>query len=383
MNGADLLRLRAVEESRGLARVWDLLCSQRAGLTAAQEANLGNKYRHHRRELADLTVTAESKTWDDLTRVTTRVDAFEREAFCYALGRLMRAGAAGGLDAWPAADRLLRGLANRTGIAAAPLTGLEFELEWERLEPLLELVRMRYPGTGFWDLPIMAHEFGHYILTLPPAVDPLTFQPLRDDVASMAAQLKTSAPWRSRFAESENQCEQRVKELVADIFATYAVGPAYPQCCIALRIPPNEPDRLYPQHPPWRYRVYAMVETLRVMSAQSADGGYLGVVANNVERLWSEVAGGSRAKPEEVVQEWVAQISGSLKEFSDLRYDKGWLAGQILDLNFEPDKDPNSGCTVAHVLNAGWKWRLAHPDRTLGEIEHAERVLLDYCDRME
>lgn len=384
MNGADLLRLRAAEELRGLDRVWDLLSSRLAGVNEPRKANLVSTYQHHRRALTKLNNGTEPRTWDELSRVVKGVGAFEREAFCYALGRFVRAGTAGRLEAWPAADRLLRWLADRTGIAEPPLTGLEFEVEWERLEPLLELVRLRYPGTGFWDLPVMAHEFGHYVLTQPPAFDPVPFQQLCGDVAAITAELRTTpAPWQSRFAETASQSEQRVNELVADIFATYAVGPAYPRCCVALRIPPDDTDALRPQHPPWRHRVSAMVETLRWMSEHSADGGYLNVVAEDVARLWSDVARGSDAGAGEQVREWVAQVAGSLDRFSGLRYDKGYRADRILAADPDVGDDVLDGCTVAHVLNAGWTWRLRNDDQTLAEVTRAELAFLGYCDRVE
>lgn len=383
MSDPELLRLRALEELRALERVWTLLASHRAGLKPPKLVSLRSAYDRHRRELTGIKDASGNDGWERLAAAVADVGRFEREVFCYAVGRLLHADSSGCPAAWATADRLLTQLADRTGVADPPLTGLEFELGWESLTPLIGLVRLRYPGAGFWDLPVLAHEFGHHVLACPAAVDPGDLLPLREAADRFAAeQSGHQVLWRPFFAEREDQCRRRVAELVADVFATYAVGPAYPWCCVALRIPPDDIDRLHPEHPPWQFRVPAMIEMLRVMSARSHDGGYLEAVADDVAALWDTVAGpcaGPVADRLLVVGRWVGEIADALDSVTGLRYDCGWLADRWPGAA----EGPPGGWSVAHVLNAGWKWRLSSADHTCDEVDAAERRFLGYCELLE
>ena len=383
MSDPDLLRLRALEELRALERVWALLTSHRAGLKPPRLASLRSTYDRHRRELTGIKDAPGSSGWERLATAATDAGRFEREVFCYAIGQLLHADGSDRPDAWAAADRLLTQLADRTGVADPPLAGLEYELGWESMTPLIGLVRLRYPGAGFWDLPVLAHEFGHHVLAGAAAVDPGDLLPLREAAGRFAAeQSRHKVLWRPVFAEREDQCRRRVAELVADVFATYAVGPAYPWCCIALRIPPDDIDRLHPEHPPWQFRVPAMIKTLRVMSARSHDGGYLEAVADDVAGLWATVAGpcaGPVADGLRAIGRWVGEIADALDGVTGLRYDRGWLA----DGPPGAAGDPSGEWSVAHVLNAGWRWRLSSAYHTCDEVDAAERRFLGYCELLE
>lgn len=383
MRDPDLLRLRVLEELRALERVWALLASHQAGLQPPKLVSLRSTCDRHRRELAGIKDAPGSNGWERLAAAAADAGRFEREVFCYAIGRLLHVDGSGRPDAWAAADRLLMQLANRTGVADPPLAGLEFDLGWESLTPLIGLVRLRYPGAGFWDLPALAHEFGHHVLAGPAAVDPGDLLPLRDAADGFTVeQSARQVLWRPAFAEREDQCRRRIAELVADVFATYAVGPAYPWCCVALRIPPDDIDRLHPEHPPWQFRVPAMIETLRAMSARSRDGGYLEAVADDVAGLWGTVAGPCADPASDglrVVGRWVGEIADALDDVTGLRYDYGWLADRCPGAAEGPPVE----WSIAHVLNAGWKWRLSSAYHTCDEVDAAERRFLDYCELVE
>jgi hypothetical protein len=384
MRDPDLLRLRALEELRALERVWALFASYQAGLKPPKLASLRGTYDRHRRELSGIKDAPGSDGWERLATAAADAGRFEREVFCHAIGKLLHADGNGRPDVWAAADRLLTQLANRTGIADPPLTGLGFELGWESLTPLIGLVRLRYPGAGFWDLPVLAHEFGHHVLAGAAAVDPGDLLPLREAVGRFTAeQSSRHVLWRPVYREGEDQCQRRVAELVADVFATYAVGPAYPRCCVTLRIMPDDIDHLHPEHPPWRFRVPAMIEMLRVMSGRSHDRGYLRAVAGDVAALWETVAGPRAdlgADSLLVVGRWVGEIADALGGVTGLRYDHGWLADQCPGA---ADGPPPGEWSVAHVLNAGWKWRLSSAYRTSDEVDAAERLFLGYCELVE
>ena len=382
MSCPDLVRLRALEELRALERVWALLAFHQDGLRPAKLTSLRSAHDRHCRELSGIRDAPGSDGWERLSAAADGAGKFEREIFGYAIGRLLHTHGGGRRDVWAAAGRLLTQLADRTGVADPPLAGLEFALGGESLAPLIGLVRLRYPGAGFWDLPVLAHEFAHHVLADPAAVDPGALLPLREAVSGFAAeQFSGQVLWRPAAGEQQEQCLRRVTELVADIFATYAVGPAYPRCCVALRISPDDVGRLPPEHPPWEFRVPAMIETLRAMSVGSRDDGYLEAVADDVAGLWAAAGprAGLAASVLQTVGRWAGEIAGALDDVTGLRYDRGWLADRCPGAGDGPPAE----WSVAHVLNAGWKWRLSSAYRTCNEVDTAERRFLGYCELVE
>jgi hypothetical protein len=383
MNRADLLWFRAEDEVRGLDQVWQLLHAAQADLTLAQRASLTNKYMQHSRHLAELKQHAGRTDWRELAETVRGTADFEREVFCFVVGRLLRPL---GQGAGAAADRLLAELADRTGITVPPITGMEFELGWETLAPLIELVRLRFPGAGVWDLPILAHEFGHYALGNPPAVDHSDLRMFRDVQVRLVQELKHGSvmPHCMGIEADDDRYRQCAEELMADVFATFTIGPAYPQCCIALRVPAAELDLTDERHPPWPFRVTAMIETLQRMADLSRDGRFLRVVKDDVQALWQVVSGGPGSDLSEAdlyrLQQWIRDITSALQNVSELMYDDGRRAGQIVDLLDDPGEGMlPPGTTVAHVLNAAWKWRLDGEHMSPDEIVLAGERFLQYC----
>jgi hypothetical protein len=181
---------------------------------------------------------------DSLQRATDRVLS---EALALSLGALAREFA---LDdgVCDDADLLIRELAGRIDrrFARPTVPG-----EQEVLHRASDVVRCRVPGHGLWDLPVMAHEFGHLVVAGLQPYDAVGDQ-VRRPVDAWLAQF--DGPRRSR-----------AEELFCDMFATYALGPSYVCGLVLHRLDPSAPPSPAADatHPSPAARVHACLWTLR------------------------------------------------------------------------------------------------------------------------
>ena len=113
------------------------------------------------------------------------------------------------------------------------------------------VVRRRFPDHGIWDLPIIAHEFGHLVVRDLLDVNPLSGQ--------------TSRPLAEFIAGRKVQ----TAELAADIFAVYMLGPAYVLTLVLHRMDPTAPAVSADDatHPGDSSRVAAVLHVLGLLAA--------------------------------------------------------------------------------------------------------------------
>ncbi|MEU5891494.1 hypothetical protein ABZ835_32300 [Streptomyces sp. NPDC047461] len=379
MNPADLMRLRTVERTCELERMWQLLDPFRADLTQEQYDGLQRQYsRYH-----DRLVRREQDG------TAAGVDAFERDLVSLVVGRLLEA-ESGRRGATPAARRLLTQLAGRAGPVAVPLTGLEFEPRCETWSPLTSLVRLRVSGSGFWELPVLAHEFAHCLITDAPAVDRAGAGGLREVRDEIARDLRSDGDlWWSDGAETDERRGRRAEELVADVFATYVLGFAYPACCMALRIASDGLDTRHEIHPSWRHRVWAMLQTMGQVSAQERTectrwNDFPAEAEKQARELWRTLSGddGHTMSQSERARLglWTHRVTEVLNGFGTLRY-AGSRRVAVLAGELETGRTrtaPPGRDTVADALNAAWQWRLSR-HRTPDEVRDAVTYCLSRC----
>ncbi|MGY1804342.1 hypothetical protein ACI78T_13780 [Blastococcus sp. SYSU D00922] len=113
------------------------------------------------------------------------------------------------------------------------------------------VVRRRFPDHGIWDLPVVAHEYGHLV-----ARDLLDVDPVSGD---------TSRPLADFLAGRRRQAA----ELAADVFAVYVLGPAYPLTLVLHRMDPTAGavSAADATHPGDASRVAAVLHLLGRLSA--------------------------------------------------------------------------------------------------------------------
>jgi hypothetical protein len=290
------------------------------------------------------------------------------EVYSYVAGTLLRRD---GLDqgTGKAADLLLDELAEHAGLANRLVTSLSFTAEEETLNRMTNLVRLRFPGAGVWDLPVVAHEFGHYVMRELPHVMDSDSRPIMELVSTLAA----------------NDSAQHIEELFADVCATYALGPAYPLSCAGLRVPHGDLDAQCKTHPAWRYRISAMIETLRWIAEQAGTRGI--AIDRWVQPVWDALSDGPApaAGSADGLKYQVHRMTGELRRHAGgLQYDMGdnaYVVAAELTKHLDEVRLP-VGCTVAHVLDGVWRWRLDHPGKdSVTELAQVSAIVITLCER--
>ena len=193
------------------------------------------------RERLDTLPDGQSQPWSALAELERLTQLLASETLAVVGGISIRGT---GLD--PGADDLPEALL--AAVARKMALGYEFitvPSGSEFIDVMSDVIRVRYPGTGVWDLPVVLHEFGHFLVDhLPRSAEP--------SVSAIIERERAASPKRGYFAE----------ELWADTFATYAGGPAYAfSAMIRLDVVSAAEDDP-PSHPSAMKRVAAIQFTL-------------------------------------------------------------------------------------------------------------------------
>ena len=130
----------------------------------------------------------------------------------------------------------------------------------------MQLIRIRFPVCGIWDLPIVAHEFGH-------------FAAARITVSEGGAdRVLPFARFVDEYLDENrnlgNEWRDYLSEYFADCFATFVLGPSYACTSLLLRFDIGtayaEADML---HPSYAKRAHAILCLLRRMDAEADSAG--------------------------------------------------------------------------------------------------------------
>jgi len=391
MNSEQLLEMRVAEQRAQLARIkacLDTAPSELAPmLRSSLEKKLGDCFKEFGEVLHEARLEVDT-AWPSYGHAVSYADRLRNEVFCYIAGAMLRRdGIDGGVGR--VADLLLDELTARSGLANRLMTTLSFTTGEESLDRTINLVRLRFPGAGVWDLPVVAHEFGHYLLRECPAV--------RDDGERPFASLVSGLAGRNGIPDDEGgipddeQAAARIEELFADVCATYALGPAYPLAAAAFRVPHLALDTDSPTHPRWRYRMAAMVETLRWMAEEA---GLHGVVVDRWVRPLrdalpendagdgiSPAAADRMERQVDRMTHELARHAAGLRYFMDDTPDR--VAAELARGSAPVDTRLPAGCTVAHVLDGAWRWRLSHPDaNSAADLDAVNATVVALCERI-
>lgn len=384
MNSGELLEMRVAEQRAQLARVKASLDAVpgkvKPMLRYSLEGKLADCTAEFREVLRDKALDV-AVGWRSYQHAASYADRLRTEVICYIAGVTLRQE---GIDrgVGRTADLLLDELATSSGLANRLMTTLSFTTGEESLDRTINLVRLRFPGAGVWDLPVVAHEFGHYLLRESPAVRDDGKRPFASVVADLAAQ--------DRVAD-DGYAQARVEELFADVCATYALGPAYPLTAIAFRFPHPALDTDSPTHPRWRYRIAAMIETLRWMTR---DAGLHEVVIDR----WVRPLGDALPEGDAGDDVLPTALSGLERQVCRMTHE---LARHAAGLRYRMDDTPDlvaaelsrgrapadarlpAGCTIAHVLDGAWRWRLNHVDaNSAADLDWVNETVVGLCDRI-
>ena len=157
--------------------------------------------------------------WETLAKVRSETALPMVECLAFALGPLVRGipwQGDRGLDNGfcDLADEMLRELGVRSPQNWSRRTVLS---DSEFITDPAQIIRIRFPVTSIWDLPVAAHEFGHLL-------GQGSRSPLQPRIEALA------------YGYQERNW---VHEHFADLFATYVLGPAFACTCLLTRFDPS------------------------------------------------------------------------------------------------------------------------------------------------
>ena len=151
---------------------------------------------------------------------------------------------------------MLDDLAQKSGVRWRRLTVVS---EREYYQDLAQIIRLRYPVTTIWDLPVAAHEFGHFAGPNYKTQD----VPPRCPFEIYLTQALENDPLPEQSAN-------HINEYFADLFAVWTLGPAYGCTCILGRFNPSaDPFKGTYSHPGDGHRAHAILWALDQMDAEN------------------------------------------------------------------------------------------------------------------
>lgn len=364
---ACVLSMRVAREQARLDDLGLLLPYAVPGRDAVRE-RLDTALRACRTKLADQ--TASPADLAGLPQSAGEAGDLVDEVVALLLARLLREH---GLDsgAFDAAEALL---GEFTALARVPAVTLGQAQDCERADSTRNRIDVRFPGARIWEVPFLAHEFGHHATAHLPHY--------RADLAARRPLLECARdPLRNNLASADSPdryAEAHADELIADAVATVCCGPAYVVATLCLRVPQGEEVSLSTStHPPWRDRVATMRAALDALSEQTERPRYAWQREHLVDPLAVTVLG----RPPDASRACREAATGTVqvlhRHCPQLVYQDGDAAIGVKNRLERGEEKLLRDVSVAAILDGGWQWRLERATR--GGDDAAEKLLVGYC----
>lgn len=369
-----LLAVRVRQLVRDVALAQEALDRFLPGLRRRVEIRLGTAIARRSQDLEELSKAVvageehEADLWAGLHALQADVDDLIAESLALLNGSALRQprgpGKPGLDDGYCLlADAVIDELAARTPVGFwSSFTVLGRS---EEFSLLTRAISIRYPGASLWDLPVVAHELGHFVGPLLAEEDG---QRLQHPLQTLLEDVGDNAQMRSWL-----------HELFADVFAAYMIGPAYGFTSVYLGFDPLRAGISDHTHPRTGVRVHAIASALRTLK-----GANMGWAADEVEQVWRALVEASEATPRDVagdeLDDWVPRLLGLLTTCLPVSGYAGWMEAQRLRARLADQGSGSmvptgSGMTLADVLNAAWLARLDAPTSSaVDDIEGRARV---------
>jgi hypothetical protein len=245
-----------------------------------------------------------------------------------------------------------------------------------------EIIRIRYPDVNLWSMPLVAHEFGHYVGTQ------LRLRRNDEDTFPFRERLKIADenPQSSRHTQGW----YHLQEHFADAFATWTLGPAYAAALIMLRMNPSEALKDTLTHPSAAQRVHSVLWTLDEMDKLQTTPRQRPF--QDVTELLREGWRGSLREagmPEMLADAEASLVNQRMSELLDMLVgttppqlmlgSADWFRGAAVAAQIVNDSNdaalPN-GVTRREVLNGAWLARLDARDQSQFALSHVAALAL-------
>ncbi|HMG74252.1 MAG TPA: hypothetical protein VK582_12190 [Pyrinomonadaceae bacterium] len=249
------------------------------------------------------------------------------------------------------------------------------------------LIRLPFPDYGIWNLPISAHELGHFVgPRITDGIGGFPFQILLQEREREHLAKKLPAE------ESAKQLSRQVshlKELLSDLFGVYTLGPAYACSCILLRFNPADVAACKDSdtHPSHAKRVFFILEALGQMSEPESGQPY-GRIKARLESLWATILktagnGDCLEMNDQPLSHLLFELYTIInKHLSSGRWG-GWKrANKLRHVFLSEAKAANllaPDHTIADVLNAAWLWRLGLDEESPQLVHKGHRRAVEMC----
>jgi hypothetical protein len=317
--------------------------------------------------------------WRDYQSQLTTLQSVHQECLAFIEGILVRSRR---LDRGMCniADELLVELSDRCGVTWRRFTILG---DTEFFTGLADVIRLRFPKLSIWDLPVAAHEFGHFVARNLQTLDGR--RPFEEAVETKA--IRIDLPPNANYAF-------HLHEFFADAFATYAVGPAYPAVCLCLRFDVTAPHTAHFAHPSPFSRARVMIQALARKDRDRPISHPFSDLASFLSSTWSNAVGATggvaelsdeRASVLDDIEDSIfAILQGTLEPAANYTM-TSWLLAQQIAAALESG-DATSGPSigestmVADVLNGAWAYRLGDANLSVASVTDAGNQAAKLCE---
>lgn len=267
------------------------------------------------------------------------------------------------------ADALLEELEGRLRVGWDRFT---IPAESEFFGRLAQVVRVRVPTLGLWDLPLVVHELGHF------AAERLEDRQREGYIERVVTPLRD---FLDEAADRSDADWAFTHEYIADAFATYALGLAYPYACVLLRFEPTGAREPGYTHPAPAARVELMFGLLDLMDGAGTGMTKFGKRAATLREVWEQTLAGVAEAPDGNGESDPPPVQRLFDMLQQTRPSGGYgtfhraqaLAPRIAQA--APDAPAAAAVppetTMADVVNAAW---LARVDAWDGGEATAQRI---------
>jgi hypothetical protein len=302
---------------------------------------------------------APSAGWETLHGLVQEDDRLLREFFAFLQGALARSAA---LDdgICEVADRLLEDLSRDAELTWSRLTIMG---DGESFDQTAEIIRLRYPPTDIWTLPLLAHELGHLAVQELTVLDPTG--------------LSSRLPLQE-LAERDPTTQLKVREVISDVFGVYVAGPAFAAASLLLAFDPSRSDADASRtHPSDARRAHVVLSALRRLD--DPDNPFnrpFSGLADALRAVWEEArasagrATGAAVPDQDQLDLWLQEIWTILADRRPTARYRDWV--RALDVVEQLRARTVPAERMLTLLNGGWYLRLvldpAKGDPQLSEL---------------
>ena len=288
--------------------------------------------------------------WEGLQADRKECDAILKEFLSFLGGALIRQNQLdNGICA--IADNLLADLSLRSDI---PWTRMTILGEGDFFADMTEIIRLSFPEFTIWNLPIVGHEFGHFVGR------ELRKRMIDRDKRDFLRELIEQEGKIDLSEDKKKKEENYHYEHLADIFATYSLGPAFAFTSILLKFNPNK-NKDGESHPSDVKRVYIILKTLQKMEEDSK----YKIILSWLKEGWLDVLRIPDQLDPSSLDNRLENLYGILEdEISEVRFTRqNFLRANELSEKLcqcqEDTRDLANQCyTLSEILNAAWICRV-------------------------